>query len=102
MGRTMDVQYFSSNAEGCFASEERKMPCCEDTLEILSVEDEHQNNHFEKLFDAGFVFLPELLPLEYNSLIGLPNEEAFSFYPDPPDLQEEPIFIRIQSLTYYG
>ena len=102
MGKEVNMEYFSHEAEGCFASDTRKMPCCQDVTEILSVDDEHQPVDFSKSFVNSFSILPALFALEYNSWINLSLEHDFEEIPDPPKLGQLPLYLSFQSLTYYG
>ncbi|QSE97391.1 HYC_CC_PP family protein [Fulvivirga lutea] len=103
MGRTMNVEYYSTLADGCSGSEERKMPCCNDETEILSIEDEHQIESLGKsLLNHGSLFIPSYFQLEFESLINISDESQFADLPDPPELQIEPIYITTHSFTFYG
>lgn len=84
-------------------SDDRKMPCCDDTLEVLSVEDEHQTNSFLKDFSPTLIALtPELVELEFDVLVGIADENLLSSIPEPPNIYREPLFKQHQSFTFYG
>lgn len=103
MGRVQNMALFSTLAEGCFAADERKMPCCEDTLEYLSLDDEHQSETFKtSIQNSAVLFLPEYFELEFQSLINVSDETSSSDLPDPPELSSEPIYITAHQFTFYG
>lgn len=102
MDRVQSVAYFSHQAEGCFDnSTNRKMPCCEDELELIQLEDEHQSVVSIDIAPLWFTITPDWYSLEYTSLnIKLDDDKPFTV--DPPPLEQEPAYIRFCSFTYYG
>ncbi|MEQ8924496.1 MAG: hypothetical protein RLO81_01720 [Fulvivirga sp.] len=103
MGRAINVEYYSILADGCSTSDERKMPCCDDETEILSIEDEHQTESLTKSFaNTVSLFVPSYFQLEYESLLNITDESQFADLPDPPELVKEPIYITTHSFTFYG
>ena len=102
MGREINVAYFSHKADGCFTSDDRKMPCCEDVTEIVNIDEDHQGVNFQTSISNSYIILPSLIALEYQSFINLVDEQQFKNVPDPPNLWEKSIYIKFHSLTYYG
>ena len=102
MGREMAISYFSTNAEYCSTDETPAMPCCDDELEVISVEDEHLSKSFDfNLIDAFTLIEPAML-LDIQALCTARQQTLFTDLPDPPEVNKEPLYIITSSFTYYG
>ena len=104
MGQVKSVEYFSTAAEKCFVGEEdRDMPgCCSDYSEILSVDDNQFQPHFNTGLAKVLYIIRPVAVAEALDFPGLPGHQlTYVAQGLPPPLPVD-IYIFISSYLHYG
>lgn len=98
----MNVAFFTEDVKGCFTSDQRQMPCCEDTHEIIEIDKEHKSYVYSNDFTNEFITIVAPLLLNLEILEDQTSKKQPYQLTDPPDISSEPIYLLHSSLTYYG
>lgn len=101
-GRVQSVKYFAKSADNCFDSDERQMPCCDDELELLQLEDEQQLLQSLEISPTWFVINDIDLISELPQVSQLVTEISYNSNDPPGSYSQHPAYITFCSLTYYG
>lgn len=103
MGQVKSVAYFSFDGSTCFdAPADEPIPCCDDEVELLKIEEDHQNSKLQTDFTNSYTLLPVFTVMEFTSLLNDNDEVKEVAFESPPPIEDKPIYLINCSFTFYG
>lgn len=103
MGQVKSVAYFSYDGSTCFDSPfEKGLSCCDDEVELLKIEEDHQHSQKQLIGGAEYFLIPVYTPIEFTTLLNDNEDVLETSFESPPPVEDEPLYQLNCSYTFYG